>query len=341
MIACGGRPLAVVTALLLTGCTTMRAPLPELDPAVRDAAQRSCASTEHIDPSARLNRAEPARQVATAGRHAAPAARPAAVFSARATEMARIIGVLPLLSDVPDLRGQPAPDRDTELAALRVRQRITEQILLAMLEVASVHALIDCEEERGAQLRDHLQKIEDRRARRLGLTSILIGAATAILSGGVGLARADSVAADVIGTVGGSAEAAAGLSLMYGSARGELRTEPNVLREVWDGPEQPTLLPAAVWRFLNRPAEGDASGRTVRQAIVAEWRGGERLGRTGSAEERAHLALLLGSGGWFAVDELLTRDAMLDILRAQVSRMSQDLERLLRELIARSRTDDR
>lgn len=145
----------------------------------------------------------------------------------------------------------------------------------------------------------------------------------------------------MIGTVGGSAEAATGLSLMYGSARGELRSEPNVLREVWDGPEQPTLLPAAVWRFLNRPVEGDATGRTVRQAIVAEWRGGERLGRAGSAEERAHVTLLLGSGGWFTVDELLIRDAMLDILRAQVSRMSQDLERRLRELVVASRTDER
>ena len=334
-----GAALVAAASTLLAGCAATRVPGP--DQAVREAAQRSCATAERLDGAERFEQIEHASNQHSADASAGLTAQPGAAFSVRALETARIIGVVPLLRQVPDLRGQPAPDRDTELAALRVQQRITEQILLAMLEVASAQAHIDCEEERGAQLRDHLQKVENRRARRLGLTSILIGAATAILSGGVGLARPDSLAGNVIGTVGGAAEAGAGLSLMYGSASGELRTEGNLLREVWEGPERPVLLPASVWRFLNRPVPADPTGRTVRQEIVAEWHAGERLGRAGSAEERAHLALLLGSGGLFTVDDLLTRDAMLDILRAQVSQMSQDLERLLRELVARSRPSGR
>lgn len=75
MTACGGQPLAAAVALLLAGCAASRAPGPDLDldPAVREAAQRSCASTERIDPSARPARLEHAHGLAATGNSAAPA----------------------------------------------------------------------------------------------------------------------------------------------------------------------------------------------------------------------------------------------------------------------------
>ena len=249
--------------------------------------------------------------------------------------MADAIGALPLLLRLPELEAGAVSDRDAALALLQVRQALTERLLLATLEVSGVLAEIECESERGNQLRDRLQRVENARTRQLSLASIFIGATTAILSGGLALARPQASAASVVGTVGGTAEAGAGLSLQIGSRTAGLTTKRNLLREVWEGPERSTLLPQFVWRFLLRPVPGDPEGRTVRAKLIDEWRADGRLGEPGSQAERDRIALLLSRHGRFAVEDLLVRDAMLDLLQSDVALIHQDLERLLRELMAR------
>jgi hypothetical protein len=208
---------------------------------------------------------------------------------------------------------------------------LTEAIMLAILDVASTLAEIDCEGERGDKLRGRLQGAVDRRAYRINVATIMTGAATAAVTGGLSIVG-PAVAANIAGIVGGTAEAGLATSLLFGEVTGDLHTSRNLLREVWDKPAQPRLLPKSIWRYLNRHDPADPQAPSHRDRLIAEWRTPEMLGAPGSDRERDRIALLLGTGGSYSPGDLDIRDAMLDLLQASVALMNQDLRSLLGEV---------
>ncbi|WP_149537777.1 hypothetical protein [Siccirubricoccus phaeus] len=246
--------------------------------------------------------------------------------------MADVLGAVPLLERL--VETERARGLAAEMQTLRLRQAIMDRIILAMVDVSSTLAVIDCEGERGDALRVRLQAAEDRRSRRLGLASILVGAATAALSGGLSLGGA-SAGGDIAGIVGGSAEASVATTLLFGKASGRLRTERNLLREIWERPPRSDLFPRTVWRYLTRRPAGDAAGRTPAEAVAEEWRAGERLGPSGSQLEQERIALLFGPGGIYTTEELEMRDAMLDLLEASIALMNEELRILVIEVLER------
>jgi hypothetical protein len=70
-------------------------------------------------------------------------------------------------------------------------------------------------------------------------------------------------------------------------------------------------------------------------------RADERLGEPGSSAEAERVALILGTGGRYTIDDLRARDAMLDLLEARVALLNQDLQSLLREVAARTESKAR
>ncbi|WP_207538773.1 hypothetical protein [Sabulicella rubraurantiaca] len=242
-------------------------------------------------------------------------------LSRRGVEVAEVIGALPALERLEAARGEDS--------RFRARQAVVNRVLLASLDVAGLMAELDCEEERSDQLRERLQRVEARRARRLNLASIMIGAATAVATGGLSLAGAGT-AGDIVGIVGGSAGAATAGSVLFGAPSGEFRTERNLLREVWEPPPRPAFIPPAAWRHLTRPGD---DGRSIAERLVAEWRADERLS---GPQREARMRLLLGGGGAYTVEELELREGSLDLLEASVALMNQDLRLLLGELLARN-----
>ena len=258
----------------------------------------------------------------------------AAAFSPGAVDTADAIGALGPLRRLVELDAG-ALHAATDLRRLRLRQTITDRILLAMLDVSSSIAEINCEGERGNELRDRLRRIEESRARRLNLATIMVGALTAVVSGGLSLAGA--AGGDIAGIVGGTAEAGVATTLLFGSASGELRTERNLLSDVWNQREQSSLFPATVWRLLTRRPGNEPNQPSVAERLRAEWQAGERLGPAGSQEERDRISLLFGPGGLYTVEDLELRDATVDLLQASISLMNQDLRGLLEELLGRPR----
>lgn len=256
-------------------------------------------------------------------------------FSAAATETADTIGALEPLRRFVALEAEISEGTSrgagAALQRLQLRQAITDRILLATLDVSSSLAEVTCEGQRGNELRDRLQRIEDRRAQRLTLATIMVGALTAVTSGGLSLAGA--AGGDLAGIIGGTAEAGVATTLVFGGASGELRTERNLLRDVWERPERSSLFPATLWRFLTRPHGSEPS---IAERLRADWQAGERLGPAGSREERDRIDLLFGPGGPYIVEDLELRDATIDLLRASISLMSQDLRGLLEEVLQRT-----
>ncbi|RVT89632.1 hypothetical protein EOD42_24865 [Rhodovarius crocodyli] len=250
-----------------------------------------------------------------------PVPAPLPGFSARAQRMAVLIGIAPQLSGLIVGDGPP-------LQRLRMRQMVVERIVAASLDVQEAMALLDCEDERGDQLRSLLEARESRASRRLTIASIGIGAFTAVATGGLSLAAAPT-AASAVGIAGGLGEASSGVAQLLGESRGRLMTSRNILREIRERPEQSTMLPAVVWRYLLRH---DTEGASVLDQVVEQWRGAGLLGEGGFENPDRRTALLVGEGGVYSTADLNARGAMLDGLEAAIGRMSRSLRLLLAEM---------
>ena len=326
----GRRACALAAAAWLCGCAAVPSKAPDAARALR-GTDRLCTLRAQPVQAARLEAPLTAEAFnAAADRLAAQG------WSRTAVEVAEVIGALGPLQRLSGPEGAgPARGTGAELRRLRLRQAIGDRITAAMLDVSAALAEIDCEGERGDQIKNRLQAIETRRAWRLSLGSILAGALTAGVTGGLGLVGVPG--ADIAAIAGGAAEGSLGASVLFGEASGTLRTEPNLLREVWERPARSALFPETVWRYLNRPIPGQGGGpATIAEAVVAEWRAGDRFGPPGSAEERARTALLFGPGGTYTVDDLDVRESLLELLETGVALMNRDLRALLAELQARA-----
>jgi hypothetical protein len=253
-------------------------------------------------------------------------------FSKTSIDTARAIGALPELLSLVDSQGRAGskPSAEQTLAA---RQTLLGRITLTMLDVASVTGEIDCENERSGQLLDRLQKAEEQRLRSLTVTGLVLGAATAILSGGIALANPDAAAASVVNVLGGTAQAGTGFAALTYAPKGKLLHERNILTDLWDAKPESDMFPPAVWRFLNQVRVENAE-MPLRRMLIEQWRANDRLGTPGSAEERQRIALIFGAGGEYSVEDLRVRDALLDQLEATVKLLYQDLGLLLREVSA-------
>ncbi|MFS0757649.1 hypothetical protein ABC383_23590 [Noviherbaspirillum sp. 1P10PC] len=257
-------------------------------------------------------------------------------FSRTAVDTASVIGVLPELMVIANARDDSLPFE----RLLTARQNLVERVTLTMLEVASVTGEIDCENERSGQLRNQLQKAEEQRLRSFTVAGLVLGAATAIISGGIALHSPEAASANIVNVLGGSAQAGTGYATLSYTPTGLLRHERNLLTDLWNGENGSAAYPASIWRFLNHSRGGNVD-TPLSRLLVAQWKADGRLGTQDSDEERRRAGLIFGRGGKYTIEDLQARDAILDQLEATVKLLYQDLALLLRELSAWSAANRR
>jgi len=254
-------------------------------------------------------------------------------FSPHSQDIADMIGAKDLLVQMTVLEAEAERNvRETTIRRLQMQQQLSNRVLLAFLDVARTAAEADCEEERADQLADRLQEVRDKRIRRQTLIAIVGDAMIGIVAGGLSLALEETASA-AAAIFGGTVATWFGLSAFFDDTHYEFQHARNLLREVWMGPEQPTLIPTSVWRHLTRPLSDDPARRSLRESLIIRWRQDGRFGEAGSETEQRRIALFFGEGGSYEIDDLRARAAMLDLLEADVNLMSQDLERLMEEIL--------
>ncbi len=255
-------------------------------------------------------------------------------FSLQSQDIADDIGAKDLLAQMAALEAEAARNvPDSAIRLLLVRQQLSDRILLALLDVKSAAAEANCEEKRADQLADQLQEKRDARARRLTIFGVLGGGVVGILSGGLSAADPSSMAGGLAAIAAGVVASAFGAAALFDDPRYDFQHRRNLLREVWEGPDQPSLFPVSVWRFLNRPLRDDPAQRSLRETLLARWLTTSRLGEPDSEVAQRRVALVFGSGGSYQIEDLRARAAMMDLLEAEVDLMSHDLERLMQEAL--------
>ncbi|NGZ08038.1 MAG: hypothetical protein CV088_01450 [Nitrospira sp. LK70] len=256
-------------------------------------------------------------------------------FSPQSQSIAERIGVKHLLVRAAMLEGKADRDLATAVERLHVQQQISDRIALALLDVARTAAEADCEEKRADQLAEVLGEERDKHIRRLLLISIVGDAMIGIVAGGLNLAVMETAAAaaEIFGGAVATWFGVASLSLSD-EARHEFRHQRNLLQEVWIGPKESSLIPPSVWRHMTRPLPEDPENYSLRESLIRRWRQDGRLGEAGSEPEQRRIDLYFGEGGSYSIGDLRDRAAMLELLKADVNLMSQDLERLMEEILS-------
>jgi hypothetical protein len=256
-----------------------------------------------------------------------PSLRVAHHFSPVARRIAETIEVLPLLNELMDV-----PTPRSPLESIILRQQLTERIQLAILEVNSTAAEIICERDRADQLADRIDEVDGGRVRQLTIASIVLGGFAAIVTGGIGLAAGASVGADAATLGGGVLASWLGVSALFIQSEVELRHERNILRELWEDPDEPHIFSPILWRYLHRSPHDDAD--SPRTDVLNGWRQKGRLDERDSKDEARRRLLFFSTDGRYSAPDLRARASMLETLEASLRLIYEDLEVLSREMNA-------
>jgi hypothetical protein len=244
---------------------------------------------------------------------------------------ANAAGILPQLQELLALQetaNWPQPRRQqpaADLAVVRQRQRIMDQVILVSTAVASVAAELDCEGERADQVAGYLGEQDDRRTQRFNVLSIGIGAAS-----GIGTTVIENKSGQyAFGIGGGLLAAGLGLLTLGGEHTAEFKHPRNLLADVWG--EKPTsdVFPPSVWYMLTEPAFSNSGQTSLAHNTRQRWEHYGQLAHPESKKGRQFAALLFGQGGQYSAEELTVRANMLNELQSAVRLLNQELQGLL------------
>lgn len=193
---------------------------------------------------------------------------------------------------------------------------------------------MDCEASRAQHLATSLEDARDRRIRKLTVIAIVGDALVGILAGGLSLIGEETASA-AAAISGGTIATTFGLGAMYGTSYHEFAHPKNLLTDIWQPSPVAPLYPEAIWRYLNTASSTDKP--TPREALVSHWR---REGFLGEEDRDDDDSLpYFGAGGRYEIEDLRTRVVMLDMVKAEVNNMNQQLHGLMHEVLERSTGD--
>ena len=254
-------------------------------------------------------------------------------FNERDLNVANAIGVIDVLSDYIQKKGRnrDAASPEQKIEWIQIRQELNDRIDLASLEISAVTAELDCEEERLNQIASFLNEKEKRKESNLTVTSIILGAVSAIVTGVLVSKKDQSNTADIMGVGVGIADVTLGILLLTSSRKITLEHKRNVLRELWLGTETSTTYPPSIWYYLNYyPVPGRIS---LRERLISNWKSFGQIRKTENNPD-GDLDIYFGDGGKYTIDELENRANMYDQIESQIKLMKQDLRNLKESIIS-------
>lgn len=251
-------------------------------------------------------------------------------FNLKDINVANAIGVLDLLM-VYIYRIEEVKKTNTiqdQIDLINIRQEINNRIDLTSLEISSVSAELDCEEERINQIASYLKEKEMKRESKLTVGSIILGSLTAIVTGILVATDDESNTAEFIGVGVGVVDAILGVLILTNNRKIELKHSRNVLREIWLATETSSVYPPSIWYYLNYKSPDHKSEISLREQLIENWK---NFGQVSSSKEKSQnsaIDLYFSDGGTYSTDQLENRANMYDQIESTIKLMKQDLRNL-------------
>ncbi len=261
-------------------------------------------------------------------------------LSPNALQVARIIRVdadIARLSELTTAK-DPSAGPVTSLEELSLRQRITDAVVVASLDVDSVLDEMDYEREQTVELRSILRARMDRAIGTTNLAVLAAGTGLGVVGGVLSFSKTTSNVGNPIGFASGGIATLFSLR-GYRQAHGAKRPAwvlPNMLAVFLSQPEERhSRYPEDILAYLNSVPPGEGSPASRKEQVLAEWIAAGRMGPLDLPQSKQRIALLTSTN---AADKRLDmallneRGAMLADARDEVAQMKHDLADLLRGL---------
>lgn len=233
--------------------------------------------------------------------------------------LANAVGILPFLQKLISLEANLTAGNQLEVAI--IRQKILSRLVAASTQIASVAAELECEAERANRFAIYLDQRDAGRIRRLTLISIVIGAATTVVTTWL---QPDKTTI-LTGVGGGVLSAGFGSWAAFSSNRTvQLNHQRNLLTDVWFQRERSTVYPSFVWYVLNDKLFSYSGKHSI--SYNTRWRWQEYVLSGSTLEDER---LYFGQGGFYQSGNFHARAEMLGQLKASVQSINQDLYSLI------------
>jgi len=255
------------------------------------------------------------------------------MLSASSQQVALELGVVPLIQQLNDLHQQKSADPALELERLRLKQQLTDSVLIGTLQVRDVTARID----RQISLLNRVRGLlEDRRDRAIRLNTLanIFGMGLVNEYGQAGEIPKNELPGEIAELVaGGITMALSGIALRQQSGgRISGRPKPNMLAKVFGCPtDQETEYPPLVWNYLNADPDGSGPGQSRINELLGRWQRYKIIGGTKSARDKDQIALLTNTSRSLQVNISLleSQTALLTDLRSEIFQLDRALLDLL------------
>ena len=212
-----------------------------------------------------------------------------------------------------------------QIDLITIRQEIYNKIDLASLEISSVSAELDCEEERTSQIASYLKEKEKKTVTRLTVGSIILGSVSAITTGVLLSEKDESEASNIIGVGVGIADAFLGVMMLTHKRKIEFHHTRNVLGEIWRATETSTVYPASIWYYLNYRNPQNKHEKSLREQLIENWKNFEQVSSSNGKSKEESIDIYFGDGGEYTADQLENRANMYDQIESAIKLMKQDL----------------
>ncbi len=251
-------------------------------------------------------------------------------FNSKDINLANAIGILDLLSlyihKINEVKETNSLQSQIDL--INVKQEINDRIDLTSLEISSVTAELDCEEERINQIASYLKESEMKRETKLTVGSIILGSLTAIVAGILVSSHDESNASDFIGIGVGLADAAIGVMILTNKRKIESNHSRNVLREIWFATETSTVYPPSIWYYLNYKNPNNKDEISLREQLIENWKAYGQVSSSNDKSDSNTVEIYFSDGGKYSTDQLENRANMYDQIESTIKLMKQDLRNL-------------
>lgn len=259
-------------------------------------------------------------------------------FSRGAEDLIEQLGISATIEELQRqlLHDRLHPSDRTSIKILRLRQDLTDHVLVSMLAVQGVLAEIDQEITRSDELRSFMEARRDRAIRINSAVNFLSGGTLASIGNAVQVPPGSSnIPGNSIEVIAGALQT--GLSVyalkQEGGARRTGEVRPNMLAKIFGLEPGPYAdYPDLVWAFLNSPSEALPQSASRRHWLIDHWVAVERIDSPAAKGGLSRVKLLAGvvpQKRALTIDLLDDRAAMLADVRAMVAQLNRDLLDLL------------
>ncbi|MCO6497663.1 MAG: hypothetical protein J5I50_08380 [Chitinophagaceae bacterium] len=251
-------------------------------------------------------------------------------FNTKDINLANAIGVLDLLSSYINKINEVKETHSlqSQIEVIKIRQEINNKIDLASLEISSVSAELDCEEERINQIVSYMKENEMKKETRLTVGSIILGSLTAIATGVLVSSNNESKTSDYIGIGTGLADAVIGVLILTNKQKIKFNHPRNVLKEIWFATETSSVYPPSIWYYLNYKNPNNKDEISLREQLVDNWKTFGQVASLKSKSGNNTVEIYFDAGGKYTSDQLENRANMYDQLESIIKLMKQDLRNL-------------